>query len=92
MGRLFVVPSQIPHSVLECSKLSIVFGTVVLNPNRQPAYIVERWLIRFQSDRLIKKTGSFLELSSFNTASQCHLFLSYASIILYLSAVVKGNL
>jgi hypothetical protein len=25
----------------------VVFGTVTLNPNRQPAYIVERWLIRF---------------------------------------------
>ena len=27
--------------------------SVTLNPNRQPAYIVERWLIRFQSARLV---------------------------------------
>ena len=43
-------------------------------------------------DFSIKKTGSFLELSSFNTASQCHLFLFDVLIILYLSAFVKGKL
>ena len=35
--------------------------SVTLNPNRQPAYIVERWLIRFQSARLLFLTGGFPE-------------------------------
>ena len=53
----FLQFTQIPHSALKCSKLStcsmpsflraVVFETVTLNPNRQPAYIVERWFIRF---------------------------------------------
>ena len=41
--------------------LCVVAGyAVTLNPNRQPAYIVERWLIRFQSARLVLH-GSFPE-------------------------------
>ena len=50
--------------------LCVVAGyAVTLNPNRQPAYIVERWLIRFQSARLILH-GGFPELGSLKSASR----------------------
>ena len=50
--------------------LCVVAGyAVTLNPNRQLAYIVERWLIRFQSARLILH-GGFPELGSLKSASR----------------------